>query len=77
MAKIDEIKEFINTLRTYLSIITAIILAIGAGVSKLYLSMKINLLFWIGIVFIVLLIIIFSIISRTIHVNMKKLKDLP
>jgi uncharacterized membrane protein len=77
MAKIDEIKEFINTLRTYLSIITAIILAIGAGVSKLYLSMEINLLFWIGIVFIVLLIIIFSIISRTIHVNVKKLKDLP
>jgi len=77
MAKIDEVKEFINTLRTYLSIITAIILAIGAGVSKLYLSMEINLLFWIGIIFIVLLIIIFSIISRTIHVNVKKLKDLP
>ena len=60
-----------------ISVITAIILAIGAGVSKLYLSMEINLLFWIGIVFIVLLIVIFSIISRAIHINVKKLRDLP
>jgi len=34
MAKLNEIKEYINTLRTYLSIIAAIILAVGAGISK-------------------------------------------
>ena len=76
-AKIDEVKEFINTLRVYLSIITAIILAMGTGVSKIYLSNNIGLLFWIGIFFVVLLISIFAIISKTIHTNIKKLKDLP
>ena len=76
MAKIDEIKEHINTLRSYLSIITAIILAVGAGVSKLYISNNINLLFWIGIVFILFFIIIFALTSKAIHKNIKKLKDL-
>lgn len=76
MAKIDEVKEFIGTLRNYLNIVTAMILAIGAGVSKLYLSDNITLLFWIGIAFIILLIIIFTLISRTIHKSVKRLKDL-
>jgi len=76
MAKIDETKEFINTLRTYLSIIVAIILAVGAGVSKLYLANTIGLLFWIGIVFIIFFIIVFALVSKSIHENIKKLKDL-
>ena len=76
MAKLDEIKEFITILRTYLGILTAIILAVGAGVSKLYLSKNIGLLFWIGVIFILLFVFIFALISRTIHNSIKKLKDL-
>jgi len=76
MAKIDEIREFIVTLRTYLTIITAIILAVGAGVSKLYLSENTTLLFWIGIIFILFFVIVFAMISRAIHKETRKLKDL-
>ena len=76
MAKIDEIKEHIGALRGYLNIVIAIILALGAGISKLYVSMQINILFWIGIILILLLLTVFIIIARVIHNNIKKLKDL-
>ena len=76
MAKIDEVKEHIAALKSYLNIIIAIILATSAGVSKLYLSAQINMLFWIGICLIFILIIVFVIIARTMHNNIKKLKDL-
>jgi hypothetical protein len=62
MAKIDEIKEHINTLRNYLNILTAIILAVGAGVAKLYINDEIGLLFWIGIIFSLIFILIFALI---------------
>ena len=76
MAKIDEVKEHIGVLKSYLNIVIALILAIGAGISKLYTSDDINSLFWIGIIFIVLLIVIFLVIAKNIHLNIKKLKDL-
>jgi len=76
MAKIDEIKEHINTLRNYLNILTAIILTVGAGVAKLYINDEIGLLFWIGIIFSLIFILIFALISKSIHDNIKKLKDL-
>ncbi|MDF1876106.1 hypothetical protein JHD48_10210 [Sulfurimonas sp. SAG-AH-194-I05] len=76
MAKIDEIKEHIGALRGYLNIVIAIILALGAGISKLYLSLQINILFWIGIALTILLLIVFAIIARVMHNNIKKLKDL-
>jgi len=49
MSKIDEKKEFIGLLKTYLSLLLAIILAVGAGISKLYIANHINILFWIGV----------------------------
>ena len=76
MAKIDEIKELINTLRIYLTIISALIISIGAGISKLYISEKINILFWIGVVLCFIMIIVFIVIANALHKNIKKLKDL-
>lgn len=38
MGKMDEVKEHIGALKTYLSIVVAMMLAIGAGVAKLYLD---------------------------------------
>ncbi len=76
MAKIDEIKEHIGALKSYLNILVAIILTLGAGVSRLYISNNITVLFWIGIILIVVLLVLFIIISRSIHLNIKKLKDL-
>ena len=76
MAKIDEIKEHIGALKNYMNIIVATILALGAGVSRLYLHSNINILFWIGIILIVLLLFIFAIIAKALHTNIKKLEDL-
>ncbi|PHR59574.1 MAG: hypothetical protein COA44_01130 [Arcobacter sp.] len=76
MAKIDEVKEHIAALRGYLNIIIAIILALGAGVSKLYLSQELGALFWSGIGLILTLLILFSLIIKSIHKNIDKLKDI-
>ena len=59
-----------------MNIIVALILAMGAGISKLYLIGNINLLFWIGIIFAIVFIVLFTIIAKNIHINIKKLKDL-
>ena len=76
MAKIDEIKEHIGALKNYMNIIIAIILAIGAGISRLYIADHINILFWVGSILIIFLLIIFAIIARELHKNITKLKEL-
>jgi len=76
MSKVDEKKEFIGLLKNYMSITVAFILAIGAGISKLYLNGDINLLFWIGVLFIVGFVSIFALIARKTHKEVEKLRDL-
>lgn len=76
MAKIDEIKEHIGALKGYLNIIIAVILALGAGTSRLYLSGEVGVLFYIGLGLILLLLVVFALISRAVHVNIKRLRDL-
>ena len=76
MAKLDETKEHIGALKGYLNILTAIILTIGAGISRLYLIQNINVLFWSGISLIILLLVVFYFIGKKIHKDIKSLKDL-
>jgi membrane protein YdbS with pleckstrin-like domain len=75
MSKIDEAKEHIGALKTYLSIIVAVLLAIGAG-AKLYLDNNINPIFWVGIVILFVLILSFMLVARSMHNNIKKLRNL-
>jgi len=76
VSKLDEKKEFIGLLKSYLNVIVAFILALGAGVSKLYLSHEINLLFWIGVFFIVGAVIAFVLVAKRTHIEIKKLRDI-
>jgi len=76
MAKIDEIKELLNTLRAVFGIIVAVILTIAAGLIKMYYSNQIDILFYIGAMFNVLLVLCLPVITRYIAKNIKKLKDL-
>lgn len=76
MGKIDEKKEYIGLLKSYINVIVAFILAIGAGVSKMYLSNDINILFWFGISIIFLSAILFILIARKTHNEIKKLRDI-
>ena len=76
MGKIDEVKEHIGALKTYLTIIIAVVLAMGAGIAKLYDENHIGLLFWLGIIVIFISIFAFILVSKAMHDSIKKLKDL-
>jgi Na+/melibiose symporter-like transporter len=76
MGKIDETKEYISTLRTYMAIIGAMLLALGAGLSKLLDEEKIGALFWFGLILGVVFLFLFFLLARATHRDIKKLKDL-
>ena len=76
MSKIDEKKEFITTLRVYLGFILAIILSFGTGLTKLYISENTGLLFYLGLFVIFLAMFGFLKINKTLHKEIKSLKDL-
>lgn len=76
MSKIDEKKEYIGLLKSYINVTVAFILAIGAGISKMYISNDINILFWIGIGFILFFVILFGAIAKKAHHEIQKLRDL-
>lgn len=76
MSKIDEKKEFITTLRVYLGFILAIILSFGTGLTKLYISDNTGVLFYLGLFVISLSMVGFLKINKTLHKEIKKLKDL-
>ncbi|MDF1876769.1 hypothetical protein JHD47_02945 [Sulfurimonas sp. SAG-AH-194-L11] len=76
MSKIDEKKEYIGLLKTYLAIIVAFILAVGAGVSKLYISENINILFWIGLCLLFLSSSLFILIAKKAHNEVESLRDI-
>ncbi len=57
MAKMDEVKESLNTLRTMLTMLSAFLITVGGGVAVLFQHDDVGVLFWIGIFFMMLFII--------------------
>lgn len=76
MAKLDEIKAHIDWLKELFKILVAILVADIAGISKLYVDENINLLFYCGIVLVIVLSISASITSKKIEKHIKELGDL-
>ncbi|SFV51932.1 hypothetical protein MNB_SM-7-1181 [hydrothermal vent metagenome] len=76
MSKIDEKKEYIGILKSYLNVIAAFILAIGAGIAKLYINGEVNLLFWIGLFFILFFVLSFVIVAKKAHKEIRNLRNL-
>ena len=76
MGIIDEQKEKINSLRFYLGLVVAMILAIGSGVAKLFNSGLFGTSFFLGVFFIVLLIVVFGMIARLKHQAIRELRDM-
>ena len=76
MAQIDEIKEEIGAIKTYLGFIVAFIISLGAGVAKLFLDDSSALLLTLGILGILAFAIIFAFLARTMHKKIKSLKDI-
>jgi membrane protein YdbS with pleckstrin-like domain len=76
MSKIDEKKEYITTLRVYLGFILAIVLSIGTGLTKVYLSNSIGLIFYLGVFLILISILVFVKINKKLHTEIKGLRNL-
>jgi len=76
MAKIDEIKAHIDWLKELFKIFITILVADVAGISKLYIDGNVDVLFYAGIVLIIVLSFSVSIISRKIEKHIKELGEL-
>jgi len=76
MAKIDEIKEILNTLRLFFSISVGLIVVITGSLIRKEDLNDIDLYFWIGSFIDLLLMIGLVFIIRAIKRNTKLIKDL-
>ena len=76
MAKIDEIKEVLNTLRVILSITVGIVVMLISGIVRRYDVGRVDEIFWIGIVATVLLTVFIFITVNKIFKNTKEIKEL-
>lgn len=76
MSILDSKKELLNTLRAGFGIIVAIVLTISAGLINLYYKDNIDILFYIGSLFVIILALSLLIIVRYIVKNIKDIGDL-
>ena len=76
MAEIDEIKEEIGAIKTYLGFIIAFIITIGAGSAKVYLENSSDLLLSLGIIGVIFLAFVFAMLAKVMHRKIKSLKDI-
>jgi len=76
MAKIDEIKEILNTLRIAMSISFGILVVVIGSVIKRYDEQNVDNIFWIGIGFAILLLVLIVLVIKKISNKTKEIKDL-
>ncbi len=76
MAKIDEVKSHIDWLKDLFKVLVAILVADIAGISKLYLDLQINILYYAGIILAIALSLWIAAISKKIEKHIKELGDL-
>jgi len=76
MAKLDEIKEYLTTLRVFFTVTIAIMVAIGGGLISSYRQELYDIIFWIGIIseLILMLSVVFTI--KKIKFKTREIKDL-
>ena len=76
MAKIDEIKEILNTLRVAMSIAFGILIVLIGSLVKRYDTLKVDAIFWIGIVFAFFILLFIVRIVKKISIKTKEIKEL-
>ncbi len=76
MAKIDEIKEILSTLRVAMSIAFGILIVLVGSLIKRYDALKVDAIFWIGIVFAFFILLFIVQIVKKISIKTKEIKDL-
>ncbi len=73
MSRIDELKEEIGAIKSYLGFVVAFIITIGAGIIKLYLDEELGLMLLLGLAGIFILVFIFSLLAQVMHKKIKLL----
>jgi len=76
MAKIDEVKEILNTLRIVMSIIAGIIVVLIGKIFTKFEKNEFDLIFWITILTTMLIIIAEAVVIYNISKKTKEIKDL-
>lgn len=76
MAKIDEIKEILNSLRVGLTIVVGLIVIITGSIINKEQSKQIDVYFWSGLLVDVVLLLIFMKLVFSIKKHTKEIKDL-
>lgn len=76
MARIDEIKEILNTLRIIMSIAFGVLVVVVGSLIKRYDSGNIDGIFWVGVVFALATIFFILIVVKKIAQKTKEIKDL-
>ena len=76
MSRLDSKKELLNTLRASFGIIVAIILTISTGLINLYYKDNTDVLFYVGVISVIILVLILPIIVKYIVKNIKEIEDL-
>ncbi len=76
MAKIDEVKEILNSLRIGLSIVVGLLVVIVGSTIRLEQSGDINIYFYLGLLVSLVLLVVFLQIIRKIKQFTQKIKDL-
>jgi len=76
MGHLDEVKEILNTLRVAMSINFGILVILIGSLIKRYDSQKIDYIFWIGTLFVFILLFTIVLIIRKISTKTKEIKEL-
>ena len=76
MAKLDEVKEILNTLRIWLSLTIGLIVVVISGLVKRYDLNKIDWIFYSGSFFFFILLFVLFLIIVKISDKTKEIKDL-
>ena len=76
MGTIDEVKEILNTLRVAMSIAFGILVILIGSLIKRYDNGNADYIFWIGTLFVFVLLVVIILIVQKISEKTKEIKDL-
>ena len=76
MARIDEIKEILNTLRIIMSIAFGVLVVVVGSLIKRYDSGNTDGIFWVGVVFALATVLFILVVVKKIAQKTKEIKDL-
>ena len=76
MAKIDEIKELLNSLRIWLSLTVGVIVVVSGGLISRYDNSKTDAVFWSGMALLFLLLFVVILLILKISKRTKEIGEL-